>query len=349
MPTGKGREDRGAAARSDRSVQPSSAILDAAFRKAYRATPRGADRLDRARRRAQLKVIRAGAVVLRHLSLELRPVAPGRLTPFEFTLVEKHFGAGKLERAARRVQEAGSRIRRASQDEQRTVSRSTETEQYAVSVRRFYGRLASFVREVDPDLKVLRDVAFYLKERPKLDPTARTLVVAGFPNVGKSSLVARLSTARPKVAPYPFTTLAISVGHADLGFDRLQVLDTPGVLGRGKRANPAEVEAEVAVGQAASAVLFVLDPTEGCGHTLAEQEALLEKWRAEFPNTPMLEVETKADLLTRKGPRLKVSAKTGTGLTRLRSWIDQTLSAIPAPTTPGDELETSFEPAVEGE
>jgi nucleolar GTP-binding protein len=153
-------------------------------------------------------------------------------------------------------------------------------------------------------------------------------VVAGFPNVGKSSLVARLSSARPAVAEYPFTKLAIEVGHTDLGFDRLQVVDTPGVLDRAGRANPAETEAVTAVQGAAGAVLFVLDPSETSGYPMAQQEALLARWRAEFPGLPILAVETKSDLApgTAGADRLRVSARTGEGLEELRRAIEELLA-----------------------
>jgi len=147
------------------------------------------------------------------------------------------------------------------------------------------------------------------------------LVIAGFPNVGKSSLVARLSSAHPKVADYPFTTLSIAVGHADLGFDRLQVLDTPGVLGRAGRANPAEAEARAAVRGVATVVVFVIDPSETCGYSVEEQERLLARWKEEFPQLPIIAVETKCDLVRRSTDRLHVSAITGEGLTTLESQV----------------------------
>jgi len=59
--------------------------------------------------------------------------------------------------------------------------------------------------------------------------------LVGFPNAGKSSLIAKLTHARPRTAPYPFTTLHPQVGVCDIGEnpkkeDRLQVADIPGLV-----------------------------------------------------------------------------------------------------------------------
>ena len=165
-----------------------------------------------------------------------------------------------------------------------------------------------------------------------------SVVVAGFPNVGKSSLVARLSSAKPEVAPYAFTTRAIVVGHTDLGFDRLQVVDTPGVLGRPTRSNEAEQEALAVVGTQPTIILFVLDPSGSCGYPLADQEALLARWKSEFPTTPIVAVETKSDLIRSVSGRLAVSSVSGEGIDELRREIQGLLAKMPrAPVVPAEE------------
>lgn len=55
--------------------------------------------------------------------------------------------------------------------------------------------------------------------------------IVGFPNVGKSTFIATVSRARPKIADYPFTTLAPNLGVASLGVDRSFVIaDIPGII-----------------------------------------------------------------------------------------------------------------------
>ncbi|MCI4351561.1 MAG: 50S ribosome-binding GTPase [Thermoplasmata archaeon] len=329
MPQGprpkKGREERTASTARRPGTPITAEILDSAFRRAYRVNAHGTSRLDRSRRRALLKIVRSSAVVLRRLHTEVKGLSAKDLSPFQRSLLDEAYGSGTMPRSLMRLRHAEERIRNLRRDAERELPKLVESDQLADAVRRFYGRLASFVREVEVDVRNLQKARGFLKDRPRLDPGGSTVVVAGFPNAGKSTLIGALSTARPKIAAYPFTTRLVAVGHADLGFDRVEFVDTPGVLGRVGRTNPAEREAKTAVRGAAAVVVFLLDPSGTCGYPLADQEALATRWRAEFPSVPILEVETKADLLRRPTERLVISAQTGEGLDELRRRVEALL------------------------
>ena len=317
----------------DAKAAPSVAILDAAFRRAHRASAHGTSRLDRSRRNARLRIVRSSATVLRMIRGIGATATTPPLTELDRQILETHFPPGSLERSIRRLRTAEARIRRLLQDEEQQLDTLSTEDQFGDLVRRTYGRLSSYVREIDPDLERLQEIARFRRSRPQVLPGVPSVVVAGFPNVGKSSLVACLSSAKPEVAPYAFTTRAIVVGHTDLGFDRLQVVDTPGVLGRAGHANEAEREALAVVGALPSLILFVLDPSGTSGYPLSDQEQLLERWKMEFPKTPIIEVETKSDLAQTASSRLKVSAVTGTGIEELRQVIQEKLARRPIEAT----------------
>ncbi len=199
--------------------------------------------------------------------------------------------------------------------------------------RQFSGRAASILHDVDRDLKFLREARDKVRLLPTVHPEYATVVIAGFPNVGKSSLLAAWTKADPEIAAYPFTTKQAQVGHFEAPDAKgqptlVQVVDTPGLLDRpDKDRNPVEKQAVAALRHTADAVLFLIDPTQSSAYTTEEQENLLAQVEREMSGVPLIVAETKADMEKSKSDRLKFSAVTGEGLTELKAAIVKLLIA----------------------
>jgi nucleolar GTP-binding protein len=158
-----------------------------------------------------------------------------------------------------------------------------------------FARLADVVEEVADDLDRLGAARDELRTLPDIRPDEPTIVVAGFPNVGKSTFVNRVTNARHEIASYPFTTTQVGVGHLTREHIRYQLVDTPGLLDRTTdERNDIELQAESALAHVADCVLVFVDASEACGYPLDQQIALRDAVRERF-EVPVLTVCTKAD------------------------------------------------------
>ena len=171
---------------------------------------------------------------------------------------------------------------------------------YARKVRKQgFARLASIVEEVEGDLERIGAARNDLRTLPDIDPAAPTVVVAGYPNVGKSSFVNTITNARNEIAEYPFTTKGIHVGHFDRQHIRYQIVDTPGLLDRpADERNAIETQAVSAITHLADCILFFVDASAYCGYPLDAQLELRDSVKAEFVDIPVLTVCNKSDLST---------------------------------------------------
>jgi GTPase len=153
--------------------------------------------------------------------------------------------------------------------------------------------------------------------------------LVGLPNAGKSSLLTRISNARPKVADYPFTTLAPVLGTVDAPDGRqLTVADVPGLIEGASRGVGLGHEF-LAHLERARLLLHVIDAGEGD----AEQrfrtiDAELAAYGAGLESRPQAVVLNKTDLLPEPPPFeleddrivrvFRVSCATGAGIEELR-------------------------------
>jgi len=156
--------------------------------------------------------------------------------------------------------------------------RASEEEEANRLMRAGFGRASGILRKRKECVKFLRDVFAQMKKLMAVDPELPTIIIAGPPNVGKSTLVSRISSAEPEVASYPFTTKEIHVGHVDTERGRVQVIDTPGILDRPmSERNPIELKAINAIRNLNGIVVFLFDVSQGALHSAEEQIDLFEE------------------------------------------------------------------------
>lgn len=180
----------------------------------------------------------------------------------------------------------GARIRRSPSEKATSLQKQA------------YGRISSVVYKIEKDLDFLDFAKAKLRNMPTIDFEATTIVIAGFPNVGKSTLLRQITGAEPQVANYPFTTKGIQIGHTERHWKSIQIIDTPGLLDRPVlEMNNIEMNAIVALEHLADAILFIFDASETCGFHLENQYNLLKQIEKIFGEIPVIYLFNKMDLI----------------------------------------------------
>ena len=162
--------------------------------------------------------------------------------------------------------------------------------------RAAFGRISSIIRKQKKNLEYLNNIRGSLKEIPSLDYTIPTIVVAGYPNVGKSSIVNTISTNKKiDIQPYPFTTKKLILGHLefDKRFDKVKIniFDCPGILDRPmSKRNNIELQAILALRLISDLIIFVFDPTPASGYTVDSQIELFNEVKQNFSKEGQVEI-----------------------------------------------------------
>jgi nucleolar GTP-binding protein len=164
--------------------------------------------------------------------------------------------------------------------------------------RSAFGRISSIIDKQNKNLEYLNGVRGRLREIPSIDDTLHCIVVAGYPNVGKSSFVKNISTNKKiEVQEYPFTTKKLIMGHFDIErrFDKikLQFLDTPGILDRPmSKRNNIELQAILALRLISDLIIFIFDPTPACGYSIDSQLDLFYEIKNNFTKEGEIQIVT---------------------------------------------------------
>jgi nucleolar GTP-binding protein len=159
------------------------------------------------------------------------------------------------------------------------------------------GRMATTLKKLNSSLNYLEEVRKHLGRLPSIDPNTRTIILTGFPNVGKSSFMNKVTYAGSEVQPYPFTTQSLYAGHTYYKNVKWQVIDTPGILDRPlEERNTIEMQAITALAHLDACILFLIDISETCGYSIQEQLKLFSSIKPLFKNKPLIMVLNKTDI-----------------------------------------------------
>ncbi len=184
--------------------------------------------------------------------------------------------------------------------------------------------------------------------------------LVGFPNAGKSTLISRVSAARPKIADYPFTTLVPNLGVVEVAPGESFVMaDIPGLISGAHRGAGLGHEFLRHI-ERTRVLVFILDCSGLEGRDpVADYETLLEElrlYRSDLLERPRIIAANKVDVpgamevvsslqeRVKDIPVFPISALTGEGVDQLVNKVYQTLSQLPeVVTTTGDMVITRFE------
>ncbi|EIE85893.1 hypothetical protein G6F46_007327 [Rhizopus delemar] len=158
------------------------------------------------------------------------------------------------------------------------------------------GRMATVMKRQKDSLAYLEQVRQHLSRLPSIDPNTRTLLICGYPNVGKSSFINKITRADVDVQPYAFTTKSLFVGHMDYKYMRWQVIDTPGILDHPlEERNTIEMQSITAMAHLRSCIMYFMDLSEQCGYSVEDQVKLFHNIKPLFANKPIILVINKID------------------------------------------------------
>jgi len=146
--------------------------------------------------------------------------------PFYYELADAIVDVDRLRQALSQVMWASRQIEDL-RDEYTTKIRNSDVDTARKHRKQAFARMADVMDQIEDDLRYIGDSRDQLKVLPDIRPDEPAIVIAGYPNVGKSSFVNRVTRASNQIAEYPFTTKGVQIGHFERDHVRYQIVDTP--------------------------------------------------------------------------------------------------------------------------
>ena len=283
-------------------VPTSQELLDIAFKKAMKSSAqvsKNAPILIKAKKKEGRRVNVANKVLLERI-LKIIKMVPmiDDLPDFYRELASILVDVDKLKLILGKLNGILPVLRKIENEHQREL-RHIQAPNEGDRIRRAaFGRISSVIKKQRKNLEYLNDIRGRLRQIPSIELLMPCVVVAGYPNVGKSSIVKNISTnKRIEVKEYPFTTKQLKMGHLEFEGEfeniRIQCLDTPGILDRPiSSRNSIELQAILALRLISDLILFIFDPTPASGYSVNSQINLFKEVKENFTKEGEIEILT---------------------------------------------------------
>jgi nucleolar GTP-binding protein len=312
------------------TILRSDELLNKAFKKASKVVVSGKKGIDRRKKLSKAKIESLSQTIDSTLKKYVKSFPTiDDLHPFYRALINTLLDTDRLKKSLASLDWCRRTCTKIARENSKKIPRTKDPQRIDSIRKATYGRISSVVDDISQELLFLNDARQEMRKMPNINPDIPTIVVSGYPNVGKSQLVEAMSSAKPRIASYPFTTQRVSIGHFERDLKPYQVIDTPGLLDRElKDRNVIERQAIDALNHLADLIIFILDPTETCGYETERQKNLLRMVKKEFDRIPVIQVENKMDISTTPSKNMKISALEGTGVEKLVDKAVETITSL---------------------
>jgi len=290
-----------------RFIEKPEKLLEIAFNKAWKDSLKGRppkEKFLRIKNRALKKIdISTNYLTSKLDDMVYETKSFDNLHPFYRELVEETINVIEVRKNLSQVMKVSKIIKKLGRELRRKIQRIREdadAPKIASFLKQFFGRTASLVKSLEKSIESLNESRKKLREFPKINFDALTVILAGFPNTGKTTLLNKLTGSKAEINVYPFTTKSIKLGYFHHRFKEFQVIDTPGLLDREKeKRNAIERKAVHALSHLPQLIVFIFDPSETCSYSLEKQINLFNSLKKDF-NAPFIAVANKKDVYSEK-------------------------------------------------
>lgn len=229
----------------------------------YKETLKDKDYIERIKRTEEKRI----QIISSNLSKPLSRIVKefpsfDNLSEFYKEMLRIEVGIVELKKALATLMWTEEKVREFSKVYSRKIYGAKDINQIQLMKNQYIGRVSSLFKRNREIFTYLEECRTVLERFPAVKDGLYTVAISGFPNVGKSTLLSKITTSKPKISDYAFTTRSLLTGYDNTTAHKIQFIDTPGTLNRADAENHIERMSYCAIKYACDVIVFVFDPIQ---------------------------------------------------------------------------------------